>query len=293
MNTAVQAASAVSKEVEKYRKAVGRERKNRKERPGREPFLRMAKDGVWTFGKENIEVQDGSLWAIHPDGYKFGWTCWTRYEDVLGKDSKKKDKKLGLVMVEMGADPIDPDTLERFCYDKKGKPIHIDADDVAEAKKQEAKVKGEWDWKECVELQFLCVSGEDKGKKAVYNSSSSGGLDFGEDWLEMFTEQLYTGSDDLMAVGALTHSTYPSKQWGKTYKPEFDFDAWWPLPKPGVDAAPPSGDAPAIEGPKDKKPKKDKKKKDKKADAAPPADAPGDDGKGNAPAPTRRRRRPD
>ena len=33
---------------------------------GGKPLLRLLRDGIWVYGQENIEVQEGSHWAVNP-----------------------------------------------------------------------------------------------------------------------------------------------------------------------------------------------------------------------------------
>jgi hypothetical protein len=43
---------------------------------GGKPLLRLLRDGIWVFGQENIEVQEGSHWAVNPMMLVHGWVCW-------------------------------------------------------------------------------------------------------------------------------------------------------------------------------------------------------------------------
>jgi hypothetical protein len=60
---------------------------------GGKPILRLLKDGIWVFGQNNEEVQEGSQWVVNPMSLAHGWVCWLDSQIV------------GQVMVSMAADP--------------------------------------------------------------------------------------------------------------------------------------------------------------------------------------------
>lgn len=47
---------------------------------GGKPFLRLLKSGEWVYGAENIDVQDGSQWAVNPVTLMHGYACWVDSE---------------------------------------------------------------------------------------------------------------------------------------------------------------------------------------------------------------------
>ena len=56
-------------------------------------FLKMGKDGVWSWGKEENEVGDDETLLINPAGFKHGYVCW----------STKGSSKLGETMADLGS----------------------------------------------------------------------------------------------------------------------------------------------------------------------------------------------
>lgn len=58
-------------------------------------FLKMGKDGKWSWGKEENEVEEDEQFLINPAGFKHGYVCW----------SAKGSTKLGETMVNLG-EPI-------------------------------------------------------------------------------------------------------------------------------------------------------------------------------------------
>ena len=244
--------------------------KTRREQPrvGTLPFMKMGKDGIWVYGQQNIEVQPGSLWAIDPFSYQFGYTCWTDYDS----DSGKKNVNLGKVVVALGADPINPTTL----------PEHIDPDSGVT-----------WAWSPVLEVEMKCVTGEDKGTAAVYQVSSTGGLRVGSGYLDLLSENIVLKTP--IAVIELKSDWYTHNQWGKTYVPEWEYRKWLALNDTalGEAQAPAIEEKPAAEGPPPSEPEEtvmeaapEEKPKSRRRPAAKKDDA----ADGGAGAPTGRRR---
>jgi len=43
---------------------------------GGKPFLRLTRAGDYIYGPQNIDVQDGSQWAVNLAALEHGWVCW-------------------------------------------------------------------------------------------------------------------------------------------------------------------------------------------------------------------------
>jgi hypothetical protein len=43
---------------------------------GGKPFLRLTRAGDYIYGPQNIDVQDGSHWAVNLAALEHGWVCW-------------------------------------------------------------------------------------------------------------------------------------------------------------------------------------------------------------------------
>src|SRR5690606_30092879 len=63
---------------------------------GGDPFLRLLTDGTWVYGADNVEVQEGSLWALNPFSIMHGWVSWTDHP------GKQANEIVGEVMVPAG-----------------------------------------------------------------------------------------------------------------------------------------------------------------------------------------------
>jgi len=43
---------------------------------GGKPFLRLTRAGDYIYGPQNVDVQDGSHWAVNLASLEHGWVCW-------------------------------------------------------------------------------------------------------------------------------------------------------------------------------------------------------------------------
>ena len=114
---------------------------------GGDPILRIDQnDGLFVYGQENINVEDGSLWAVNPFGFKVGWVCWAD-----PRKNGRKNEKLGEKMAPADT-PIDEPNLPDAWAEKGGR------------------------WVEQVAVELVCVEGEDEGTKVLFQNSSNGAL---------------------------------------------------------------------------------------------------------------------
>ena len=107
---------------------------------GGEQYLKLQKSGIWTYGAEDIDVQDGSKWAADPNSFTHGYVCWE-------SDKDKPAAKLGEVMRPATDPAIDPMSLPNH-----GSP-----------------------WAAQLGVSLLCLTGEDKGTTVTYTTTSKGG----------------------------------------------------------------------------------------------------------------------
>ena len=229
---------------------------------GFDPFLRFSK-GDWLYGSDNVDVEKGSRWAINPVSFKTGFTCWTNYPDSV----KRKNENLGKVMAPIGADPIDPKTLETFYPEDEGMN------------------NGQpWAWAQCLEVTLVCISGEDKGQEVLYSTNSYGGVKLLDGYLTELMKRVDEGTP--VAIVELSGSAYTHKQYGRTYNPEFVYVDW---------VAPDSTKLPSAPEAEEEEPEPASGKTTTRRSRPAPSDGDAEAGAevgGEAPAPTRSRRRP-
>lgn len=98
-------------------------------------LLRLLRDGVWVFGADNTEPEEGSLWAINPYSFTHGFISWV------------DNKPAGEVMVSI---------MNRL-------PTRGELPETG----------GMWD--EQMGMQLQCISGADKGTVVQFKTTSVGG----------------------------------------------------------------------------------------------------------------------
>lgn len=158
---------------------------------GGDPILRLLRDGNWVYGQENIEVEEGSLWAINPTSLQHGWVSWT--------DNKKGNNEIvGEVMVPMTS-PL---------------PGRAEMRDTG------------WDWSQQLSCMIVCVAGEDEGEQVIYKTTSVGGMNAMKKLIGEIMKQLDVNPGKPVPVVTLDTDNYMHKTWGKTYVPVFNVQKW-------------------------------------------------------------------
>jgi hypothetical protein len=172
---------------------------------GQIDFLRMLKSGRWVYGQNNMRVQEGSLWAINPLSFKSGYVCWTDYPD----DAKKKNKMLNKIMLPLGSELPDESDLKQFL------------DDAEEYNNGQP-----WPYNPNMSVEMTCVSGEDKGKTVLYETSSKGGLGLlgADGYLDKMENMVDEGTP--VAIIRLVNDEYDHPTWGETLTPDFEYVEW-------------------------------------------------------------------
>lgn len=175
--------------------------------PGSTPFLRLGKDdGVWVYGQEDTEVEEGSLWAINPLSMQVGVIAWPPQSSKL-KDPIKKMRAI----FDASSPPIDKLQLGQ------------------------AANGGEWD--DCISFQLQCVGGidektgkemkvEDVGVVIEYQQNSYGGKQAFDEIAKAMMVQVESNPNMIVPVCLLKSSSYTHQKWGVIHKPEFDIVKW-------------------------------------------------------------------
>lgn len=168
---------------------------------GGKPFLRLLRDGIWAYGQNDTEVQEGSHWAINVRTLSWGWVCWTN------RPAGQKNEKLGQVMGPMTASrPPKPEPIEG------------------------------WGFSEAVAFEALCLDGEDEGTEVLYMGNSVGAMKAFTKLRDAIIAQLQADPRTPCPVVQLTQEDYKHNSYGKIYNPIFTITGWADLN--GVVAAP-------------------------------------------------------
>ena len=166
------------------------------EDPGGVAFLKMEKGGLWVYGADGMEIEEGSLWAVHPASFKVGYIAW--------EEGNTSSGPVGEEMVSITEDPIVLSDLP--------------------------KLNG-GTWAQQVGFQAACVNGEDEGAQVVYKSSAKGGRGAFNDLLQqiMVHYKANPGTDKVVPIVSLGTESYKHKAFGKIYKPVFAVKEWGTL----------------------------------------------------------------
>ena len=202
------------------------------------PYMKFAK-GEWTYGAEEIEVQEGSVWAINPMNIAVGFVAWDQNNTAGGP--------IGEEMRPYTDAPIIKGELPDLSRvdEKTGLPTGL--------------------WSEQIAIQLRCMNGDDEGVQVAFKTNSKGGLRGINDFTTALLEQLEKAPDTLVAVVELGTSDYKHKKFGKVYVPVFDIQRWVSMDDLEADDAPEEPeevvDAEPDEEPKSKATRKRRRRK--------------------------------
>jgi len=223
-------------------------------------YMKMSKTGMFVYGQEEVEVEDGSHWAANPAGFGHGWTAWG--DKAHGTAGKNLGEKMG-----PASEPIFPES---------------ELPDV------------EGNWNKAVAIQFRCIDGEDKGVQVLFKSNSHGGRSAYGDLLEKVVEKIKAGDPAFVPICRLAHGSYKHDDYGKIYTPDFIVTDWVTMDGVPGDAEEVDAEEVVTPPPADDTPPK-RKRKSKAAKAPEKAEEPEEDDveeeEEDAPPPTKRRTR--
>ena len=161
------------------------------------PYLRLLKSGVFAFGAENIEPEDGSEWAVNPYSLHHGFACWG--------DGELVDER----MVAFTEPPPNKAELPDYGYD----------------------------WNQQIAMHLQCVSGEDEGTTVLYKGTSTGLRNAFRDLVEAMLARLKKDQVNYVPVITLDVDSYQHKKYGEIFVPIFDIVKWVSMDGVGVEAA--------------------------------------------------------
>jgi len=152
-------------------------------------YLQMQKrDGAWIFGKDRMEVQDGSEWAVNPMSLETGFVAW----------GSGGGKPLGQVMRTIFGPAVLQSELP-----------HVGAE-----------------WVENVGLRLRCLNGDDAGVEVEYTQNSYGGKAAFAELVKLFKAQLDLDPSRLIPVIGLEFENYRHPSYGEIFNPIFAVKRW-------------------------------------------------------------------
>jgi hypothetical protein len=211
---------------------------------GGKPLLRLLRDGIWVFGQENIEVQEGSRWAVNPMMLVHGWVCW------IDGGPNAKNELAGEVMGPMW-EPRVP------------RPAAIEATP----------------FKEQYGCDLKCLTGDDVGAEVTFKTPSDGGIRAMVKLRDEIQRHLINGGAAYPCpVVELEQESYNHSKWGKIYKPILQIVGWCDMNGQMAGAAAPAIEQAAPAAPEPAKPVRQRRapvsqpSATSAASATPPAD---------------------
>ena len=217
-------------------------------------YLKLSKGGFWIYGIDDIDVEEGSKWAINPNSLATGYVAWP----INGTG-----KPLGEEMRGITDDPIIESQLPSV------------GDNAA--------------WNQQVGMQLMCISGEDVGVEVVFKASSKGGLSGFSTMLNAVMQHFKdnANTDLVVPVIDLLVDDYKHPTYGKIYTPIFEILDWIKIDSMPAPDAPDEQEPEPDETPEpdpEPEPEEEAPPKKKRARA-------GKKPEGDEKAPRRRRRR--
>ncbi len=158
-------------------------------------YLKMAKDGIWSYGAEEVVPEDDSLWAVNPASLQQGYVCWP---------DDDKDR---------GGGPLAEEMFEA------GEDIPF----ISEMPRQELGT-----WTDQLAVQMQCVKSseeEDVGVAVVYKVNSKSGVRELNRLIDAIITRIDEGESTVPVV-ALGNDSYRHKKYGKIYTPELNIQYW-------------------------------------------------------------------
>jgi len=153
--------------------------------------------GIWVFGIDGVENEEGALWAVNPLSFEHGYVCW------------KNKKVAGEAMVPVGVARPVKEKLE-------------DYGTYTDGKNKEVQTK----WDEQMSIRLKCVAGEDKGTEVDFRTSTVGGISCIKVVAKAVGARISAGKTDVVAVVELVNDSYNHAEFGKTFIPEMTIESW-------------------------------------------------------------------
>jgi hypothetical protein len=171
-------------------------------------FKSRENNGTWLFGQRRTIPEDGSLWAVNPTTFKWGYICF-------GANNKVLDERLVSVSLPKPNLAELPDT---------GAP-----------------------WQEEWAVNLKCTSGADAGVEVAFKISTVGGTQVIAGLIEAVRDRLNGGQHDgkVVPIVHLSKDSYPHPQYGRVWYPLLTIVDWMPLSGPAPAPAPTPPPAPA------------------------------------------------
>jgi hypothetical protein len=150
-------------------------------------ILKMDKTGIWAYGADATEVEEGSKWAVNPFSFVHGFIAWGE-----GAPLAEKMVPISDPLPEQGAAP-------------------------------QGATRG---WEYQLGFSLKCISGEDEGLEVRYAASSTGGKLAVQALGTAIGAHIEEDQTTPVAVITLQSDSYKHKKYGKVYTPVFKIGSY-------------------------------------------------------------------
>lgn len=151
-------------------------------------FLKLRKnDGLWVYGQEEIECEDGARWLLDSTSLCQGYIDW------------HQGRPAGERMAVLGQPPVNPADLPP--------------------------AQGKNGWEKQVGFGVICLDGEDKGVQIVYKTNTDGGKRAYNAVFDAIKARALAQLPRNPII-FLKEDSYTHAEYGKIFKPVFEIVGW-------------------------------------------------------------------
>jgi hypothetical protein len=157
-------------------------------------MLYKSRENIWAYGRQQIEPEEGSHWAVNPTTFQRGYVAFDG------------SKKVGERMLFVGLPKIDP----------------ADLPDVG------------FPWQEQMSVEMKCLDGTDAGVEVCFKAATVGGNSCIMQLIDQVRDRINAGQhgDDVVPILLLEKGGYKHPQYGWIGTPQLNLVDWMSLTSP-------------------------------------------------------------
>lgn len=161
-----------------------------------EMYVKMGKDGRWTMGTDELELEEDSEWAVNPMSFATGWSAFDSQGTRVGEE-----------MASLQQDPILAANLPQ--------------------------VAGTWAPQ--IGMSIKCVSGEDAGTEGLQYQRSKGGIAAQSGLLNEIMTRVDAGDEQCVPIVTFSSTKYKHSKYGWIYTAVITVVRWTTMEGEGLE----------------------------------------------------------